>query len=398
MPVTVRTVTCALNLTRDRSTWEGALRSATEFLAAAQKRCEAAGHEVQTVRVETQPFEEYLDPADEESFLAGVGQLSEICTSLGLGFFNIGPARSVAAVQRIPQITARYSNIACSAAVPAVDGVVPDMEMADATARAVMEISRQTETGFGNFNFCASFNCGPGIPFFPAGYAPSPLPGGGSPSFAIGCQTSDLVAEAFEAAAAGGTRDLLAARDHVKAVFEREMKPLEALGRSLAETLPVTYAGIDASVAPAPHIVSLVTAFESLGLGRFGSPGTLAVCGVLTSALKSLDLQLVGYTGLMLPPLEDTGLAERCSAEEAPVRVHDLLSYSCVCGLGLDCVPIPGDADPAAVSALFCDAAVMAFRLGKPLTARLFPVPGKGAGERTDFSSPHLCNMRVMQL
>lgn len=43
---------------------------------------------------------------------------------------------------------------------------------------------------------------------------------------------------------------------------------------------------MDASVAPNPSATPLTTSFESLGLGRFGDSGTLAVCSLVTSALK----------------------------------------------------------------------------------------------------------------
>ena len=44
----------------------------------------------------------------------------------------------------------------------------------------------------------------------------------------------------------------------------------------------------------------------------------------------------------MLPPLEDRGLAARSTA----YTLSDLLSYSAICGLGIDCVPIAGDTPP----------------------------------------------------
>ena len=37
----------------------------------------------------------------------------------------------------------------------------------------------------------------------------------------------------------------------------------------------------------------------------------------------------------------------------------------------------------------------MAHRLSKPLSVRLFPVPGLKAGDMTAFTNPHLCNTRV---
>lgn len=43
----------------------------------------------------------------------------------------------------------------------------------------------------------------------------------------------------------------------------------------------------------------------------------------------------------MLPPLEDNGLAQR--AAEKAYGIYDLLTYSSVCGIGLDAVPIPSN-------------------------------------------------------
>ena len=141
----------------------------------------------------------------------------------------------------------------------------------------------------------------------------------------------------------------------------------------------------------------MTDSFESLGLGKFGQSGTLAVSALVTGALKAIrGVKLCGYTGLMLPPLEDAGLAKR--ANEGCYRIHDLLTYSAVCGLGLDTVPVPGDVPPEKLAALFHDVAALAFRLDKPLTARLFPVPGRTAGEQTDFKNPYLCNSAIFEV
>jgi uncharacterized protein len=45
---------------------------------------------------------------------------------------------------------------------------------------------------------------------------------------------------------------------------------------------------------------------------------------------------------------------------------------------------------------LMRDTGTMAFRLNKPLTVRLFPVPGLRAGEITSFESDDLCNCAVL--
>jgi uncharacterized protein (UPF0210 family) len=80
---------------------------------------------------------------------------------------------------------------------------------------------------------------------------------------------------------------------------------------------------------------------------------------------------------------------------EGRVDAHRLLLYSSVCGTGLDAVPLPGDSSVEFIAHLLLDVATLAHRLNKPLSARLFPVPGKKAGEYTTFTSPYLTNTRI---
>jgi uncharacterized protein (UPF0210 family) len=98
----------------------------------------------------------------------------------------------------------------------------------------------------------------------------------------------------------------------------------------------------------------------------------------------------------MLPVLEDVTLAIR--AAEGVLTAKDLLLFSTVCGAGLDTLPLPGDSSPEQLSALLLDVAALACRLNKPLTARLMPVPGKQAGEVTEFQFDYFVNSRVMAL
>jgi uncharacterized protein (UPF0210 family) len=164
------------------------------------------------------------------------------------------------------------------------------------------------------------------------------------------------------------------------------------LGQQLAREHTLFFGGIDLSPAPLGDD-SIVAALESCGYDRIGSPGTLAIAAALTSALKSTELPTCGYCGLMLPVLEDALLGNRW--EEGHVNVHQLLLYSAVCGTGLDTIPLPGDIPIEEIARLLLDVATLALRLEKPLSARLFPVPGKQKGERTTFSSPYLSNTIV---
>ena len=98
----------------------------------------------------------------------------------------------------------------------------------------------------------------------------------------------------------------------------------------------------------------------------------------------------------MLPVLEDTVLAQRAS--EGRYGVRELLLYSSVCGTGLDVVPVPGDTPAELLAAVIADVAALSIKLHKPLSARLFPIPGKKAGELAQFNNPFLTDSVVMKL
>jgi hypothetical protein len=57
---------------------------------------------------------------------------------------------------------------------------------------------------------------------------------------------------------------------------------------------------------------------------------------------------------------------------------------------------LPGDISADALAAILLDLAALALRLDKPLTARLMPIPGKIAGDPTNFDFAYFANSRVM--
>jgi uncharacterized protein (UPF0210 family) len=81
------------------------------------------------------------------------------------------------------------------------------------------------------------------------------------------------------------------------------------------------------------------------------------------------DITLVGFSGLMLTCLEDAGIAAAAAAGHYDIRA--LMQYSSVCGIGLDCVPIPGDASTTSISALMRDTGEMHLSKHLPSTFQL---------------------------
>jgi len=160
-------------------------------------------------------------------------------------------------------------------------------------------------------------------------------------------------------------------------------------------TSPFEFAGFDSSAAPSKDCASMVDIYRLLGVEYFGAPGTTEASALLTRVFKSIkSAPLVGFSGLMLAVTEDTGLAQGTIDQQFDIRT--LLTNSAVCGIGLDTVPIPGDTSANDIAALMRDTGTMAFRLNKPLTVRLFPVPGLQAGDMTNFAGDDLCNCAVM--
>src|SRR6185369_6922062 len=161
----------------------------------------------------------------------------------------------------------------------------------------------------------------------------------------------------------------------------------------VAKTLRCKFNGVDFSLAPFPDDAhSLGNAVEKMGVPKIGLHGSLAAAAILTEAVDRADFPHTGFSGFMQPVLEDSVLAKR--AAEGTLTIKDALLYSAVCGTGLDTVPLPGNTTADEMTPLLLDLCALAMRLDKPLTARLLPVPGKKAGEATEFDFGFFANSK----
>jgi len=379
----IRTITTGISL--ESPATEDRITQAAEFNHKAAAFFGKQGYEVQETRIATNPWEYYLRELSATAIVSKVQEMERLCQRLEVSCLSIGYASNPERIAIIPEINKHTEIVYCSSKIGDAETGI-DFENTKASARAIKRISEETENGYGNFRFCAWANCEAGIPFFPAGYHE------GEMSFAIGLECSDLAMKAFSKSS-----DLVSAERNLRSIFEEELKKIEDFAEQISEKLGIKYGGIDSSLAPSLEAdESIAFAYEKLGYGKFGGPGTLAISGVITRVLKSLSVKTCGYSGLMLPVCEDFGLAER--ANERAYGITALLLYSAVCGCGLDTVPIPGDVTVAELESILLDMATMAVKLNKPLSARLFPVPGKKAGEMTDFNSPFLVDCAILEV
>ena len=370
----------------------GAIEATLDFLAAAKRSFESAGYMVETIRVALNPLLSAASAAARASAIPKLAALDALTAGRG-AVISIGPifsagdspddnaAESIAAwaadLVRATKVVSFSGSVASASR-----GVHRDALMT--AARVVSTLAHAGGSGIANFRFAAAACIPPGTPFFPVAYHE------GSPSLSVGLETPNLVRRAFT-----GMKDPALASERLRILLDEELHPVQQLAHALADQGKRRYLGIDTSPAPARDS-SIGSALETLTGTPFGSASTLQACAAVTAAVKAVGVSTCGYSGLMLPILEDPVLADRVS--EGRIRISDLLLYSTVCGTGLDVVPIPGDATPADLARLIGDVATLAVRLKKPLSARLFAVPGKRAGDRVEFADPMLCPSKVMPL
>ena len=196
-----------------------------------------------------------------------------------------------------------------------------------------------------------------------------------------------MVAEVF-----AQHREPREAEKQLSAALARHMRDAEAVATRVAASSGWTYAGIDPTPAPLGD-VSIGAAIESFTGAPFGASGTMTAAAIVTRAVQSVPIKRVGYSGLMVPVLEDNLLARRWA--EGTYNMDSLLAYSAVCAGGLDTVPLPGDTSEDQIARILGDVATLAYKWQKPLAVRLLPIPGKKAGDRTEFDDPRMANTTI---
>jgi uncharacterized protein (UPF0210 family) len=383
----IRAITAFINL--DRAQFQEQVAAALKMLRRAQTVFESRGYQVQTIRIATQPFPEYtkgLTTAQAVTFFKQYDALAvqqKFAASIGPAMLNAGDSDSQADL--LAEILSNTKTLNASLVVAGEEGV--RWGAVGAAARVMKKLEEATEHSQGNFRFAAIAMVQPLTPFFPAAYHT-----GFGHQFAIALESANVVAAAFKDAPDLATAKQRLTDSLASAAFDIERHA----GRIDAET-GWAYTGIDLSPAPSPaNEASIGAAIENLTTQPVGSSGTLTAAATITAAIRDVKVKQTGYTGLMLPILEDARLAQRWS--EGRISIDALLSYSAVCGTGLDTVPLPGDISAEQLSLIIGDMASLAYKWHKPLSARLLPVTGKGWGEVTEFNDPFLVNATLQSL
>ncbi len=346
---------------------------------------------LQSTRLATSPFPDWWP--EDAPIQPHAQQLAQQWQAAGANYISLGPVllrHDARWIDQIPALLAATDVLFASVEIADTQRQI-DIGRCQQAATLIKTVSqilpKNFGNGFGNLYLAALANCPPGSPFFPVAYHQ-----GGPAHFAIAVESADLALQAIQAASS-----LAEARQNLVDAIETAAFRLSLAAEEIATAHQIPFSGIDFSLAPFPSgDKSLGGALEALGLPYLGSAGSLFAAGFVTEAIARASFPTCGFSGLMLPVLEDSILARR--AAEGVLTVQDLLSYSAVCGVGLDTIPLPGDVSEGAVTAVLLDVAMLASRLNKPLTARLMPLPGLAAGDPVTFDFPYFADSRVMDI
>lgn len=382
----VRAITGFVRL--DTVNYQAQIADALAVLRKAKAEFESRGYEVETLRLTTQPLAELVAGMGEDRALAFLKQLDDL--SVKEGFLpNVGPAMlhdsdNLATMHLLERALSTLPNIEASAIIADEAGI--HWKTIRRTAELVKYITEHSPHSQGNFNFTATAMLKPFAPFFPGSYHL-----GSGKQFAIGFEGANVVADVF----AKDKGNVEAAIADLTAALTRHASVASAVGDKVASETGWSYVGLDPTPAPLGE-VSIGAAIETFTGAKFGSSGTLTAARVITTAVKAVPVKQVGYSGLMVPVMEDKLLAERWA--ESTYNIDSLLAYSAVCGTGLDTIPLPGDISAEQVERILGDVASLALKWNKPLSARLQPVQGKKPGDKTDFQDPYLFNTTIHPL
>lgn len=381
----VRTITAFIRL--DAGQYQQQISDTLKMLRNARSRFGLAGYEVQTIRITTQPFPEYTKGMSKEAALGLFRDLDALAKKEDVSI-SIGPALMTekddpAQAELLREILAPASHLYGSIVVAGSDGV--HVKALHEAAETIKYLADQSDKGLGNFRFAAIANVPAYTPFYPASYHQ-----GFGHQFAIALESANVVAAAMAV-----QRDTEATRQVLISELGRHAQAVQDIGSKIDQETGWSYMGIDLSPAPMKY-TSIGSAIAGFTGGRFGSSGTLTAVATITSALRDIVVTKVGYTGVMMPVLEDTRLAQLWG--EGALTIDQLLGYSAVCGTGLDTIPLPGDVSTQQLERIIGDVATLSVKLTKPLSARLLPVAGAKAGDQTTFDDSNLVNTVIQAL
>jgi uncharacterized protein (UPF0210 family) len=376
----VRAITAFVRI--DPASLDQQVGEALAVLRSVKAEFERQGYETETLRIVTQPLAELVQDQSEAQALGFLKRLDDLSAKEKF-LPSVGPAMmhdndDTSTVRLAEKALSTLSSVQINTVIADDDGI--HWKVIKETAALIHYVSEHSAHSQGDFQFTATAMLKAYGPFYPGTWHD-----GSGKQLSIGFEGANVVQEVFARTRGDFPRSVAELTKQLTV----HAKVAEAIGERVASAKGWTFMGVDPTPAPLGD-VSIGAAIETYTGAKFGSSGTLTAALAITTAVKAVPVKQIGYSGLMVPVMEDKLLAQRWA--EGSYHTDDLLAYSAVCGTGLDTLPLPGDVSVEQLSRILGDVAALAWKWKKPLSARLQPVWGKKAGDKTDFSGQYLFN------
>lgn len=331
---------------------------------------------------------------DETFFLEKIILLSKFCKSINIRWFNLcfdltnsNKKQSISLNNLTVKIIKKFDNVFVNWIVANQNYV--NQISAYYASKCILSISKLSSNGYDNFRFGVNLNPNSGTPFFPFSYSKNDF------SFSLALELTEFV-DSIVLNNINYDLDFIE-KECVKALNDK----LSSLDGNLSKINldTISFEGYDCSLAPYPDSkVSVTKIYKYLKIDEFGSYGSVYLTGFLTSIIKNLNskFKFCGFNGVMFSLLEDHDMCK--SNNKKIISIDQILLNSCVCGCGLDMIPIPGDSLIEEVASIILDTATLSIKLNKPLGVRLLPIPNKHENDFTEFDMDFITNTRILPL
>ncbi len=399
----VRAVTMGINLfdcvSHDLSVFKERIRNkiishAKDLVTVCDAVGEKYGITVVNKRISISPIALVGAPFSSDQMVEIAHELNDIAKEVNIDFIGgfsalveKGMANGdKALIAALPRALAQTQRVCASVNVATTKAGI-NMDAVLLMARAIKEAAALTadDDGLASAKLCVFANIPEDMPFMAGAYLGV---GVADAVINVGVSGPGVIKQAIERNLKDKVLSLGQIAEIIKRTACKVTRVGELIGREVAQNLGIKFGVVDLSLAPTPTVGdSIGEIFQALGLTHIGVPGSTAALAMLNDAVKKggafASSHVGGLSGAFIPVSEDLNIAE--AAHKGYLTIEKLEAMTCVCSVGLDMVPIPGDITEECLAGIIADEMAIGMINAKTTATRLIPVPGKKAGDKVYF-------------
>ncbi len=399
----VRAVTMGINLfdcvSHDLSVFKEKIRNkiishAADLVQVCDTVGEKYGITVVNKRISISPIALVGAPFSSDQMVEIAHELNDIAKQVNIDFiggFSALVEKGMAngdksLIAALPRALAETQRVCASVNVATTKAGI-NMDAVLLMARAIKEAAALTaeDDGIASAKLCVFANIPEDMPFMAGAYLGV---GVADAVINVGVSGPGVIKQAIQRNLKDKHLSLGQIAEIIKRTACKVTRVGELIGREVAQNLGIKFGVVDLSLAPTPTVGdSIGEIFQALGLTHIGVPGSTAALAMLNDAVKKggafASSHVGGLSGAFIPVSEDLNIAE--AAHKGYLTIEKLEAMTCVCSVGLDMVPIPGDITEECLAGIIADEMAIGMINAKTTATRLIPVPGKKAGDKVYF-------------